>query len=87
VLDFPKAGYWGYWAVAEKGIYFVNTTARPYALQFFDFATRRISHVASLEHELQIWESGLAVSPDGRSILLVQQDHLNSDIVLVENFR
>jgi Tol biopolymer transport system component len=87
VLDFPKAGYWGYWAVAEKGIYFVNTSARPYALQFFDFATRRIRHLASLEHEVQIWDTGLAVSPDGRTILLVQQDHLNSDIVLVENFR
>ena len=25
VLEFPKAGYWGYWALADKGIYFVNT--------------------------------------------------------------
>ena len=53
VLEFPKAGYWGYWALADKGVYFVNTTARPHALEFFDFATRRIRHVASLEQEAQ----------------------------------
>ena len=29
VLDFPDIGYWGYWVVAENGIYFVNTDARP----------------------------------------------------------
>ena len=49
VLEFPEVGYWGYWAVAEKGIYFVSTDARPYAIEFFDFATRRVVHVASLE--------------------------------------
>ena len=25
VLDFPKASFWGYWALVEKGIYFVTT--------------------------------------------------------------
>jgi hypothetical protein len=24
VLDQPRAGYWGYWAMVEEGIYFVN---------------------------------------------------------------
>ena len=87
MLEFPKVKYWGYWALADKGIYFVNTVARPHALEFFDFATRRISHVASLEQEAQPNEPGLAVSPDGRSILYVRQDQKNSDLVLVENFR
>ncbi|HEX2344086.1 MAG TPA: protein kinase [Vicinamibacterales bacterium] len=87
VLEFPQAGYWGYWAPADTGIYFVNTTAKPHALVFIDLATRRIRHVASLEQAPQPYVSGLAVSPDGRSILYVQQDHKNSDIVLVENFR
>ena len=87
VLEFPKAGYWGYWALVDKGVYFVNTTAKPNALEFFDFATRRIRHVASLEQPPQPEEPGLAVSPDGRSILYVRQDQKNSDLVLVENFR
>ncbi len=87
VLEFPKVKYWGYWALTDKGIYFVNTVTRPHALEFFNFATRRISHVASLEQEAQPNEPGLAVSPDGRSILYVRQDQKNSDLVLVENFR
>lgn len=87
VLEFPRVGYWGYWAVAEKGIYFVNTDARPYALEFFDFAARGIVHVASLEKTPTQFDSGLGLSPDGRAILYVQEDQVNSDIVLVENFR
>ena len=57
VLEFPKAGYWGYWALTDKGIYFVNTTARPSALEFFDFATRRVRHLASLEQPPQPYGS------------------------------
>ena len=39
VLDFPKASFWGYWALVETGIYFVNTEAGPQpALQFLSFA-------------------------------------------------
>jgi Tol biopolymer transport system component/DNA-binding winged helix-turn-helix (wHTH) protein len=87
VLEFPEVGYWGYWALAEKGIYFVNTRRRPYALEFFDFETRRVVHVARFEKAPTAFDAGLAVSSDGRSILYVQEDQINSDIVLVENFR
>ena len=88
VLEFPEVGYWGYWALGEKGIYFVNTHGRPYALGFFDFATRRVVHVASLEKApVQFGSRGLALSPDGRAILYVHEDQVSSDIVLVEHFR
>jgi Tol biopolymer transport system component len=87
VLEFPKPGYWGYWAVVAKGIYFVNTTARPHALEFFDFATRRTRQLAKLEHPAPPFVAGLAVSPDERTVLYSQQDQRNSDIMLVENFR
>jgi Tol biopolymer transport system component/DNA-binding winged helix-turn-helix (wHTH) protein len=87
VPEFPTGVYWGYWAVSEKGIYFVNTNATPDALEFFDFATRRVVHVASLEKAATPYEPGLAVSADGRGVLYVQEDQKTSDIVLVENFR
>jgi Tol biopolymer transport system component/DNA-binding winged helix-turn-helix (wHTH) protein len=86
VLEFPKGVYWGYWAVAERGIHFV-TDATPYALEFFDFATRRVVHIASLEKAPTPYEPGLAVSADERAILYVQEDQRTSDIMLVENFR
>ena len=87
VLEFPDVGYWGYWAVAQNGIYFVNTDTRPYALEFFDSAARRTVHIASLARAPIAWDSGLALSPDEQTLLYVQEDQVSSDIVLVENFR
>ena len=88
VLDFPKASFWGYWALVETGIYFVNTEATPQpALQFLSFAERRVVHIAALDRKPVPFVSGIAVSPDGRRILYTQEDHRSSDIMLVENFR
>jgi hypothetical protein len=88
VLDFPKASFWGYWALAKTGIYFVNTEARPQpALQFLSFAAGRVVHVATLDRKPVPFVSGIAVSPEGSRILYTQEDRRSSDIMLVENFR
>ena len=72
----------------KKGIYFVNTETGPQpALQFLDFAEKRVVHVAALDRRLVPFVSGLAVSPDQRRILYTQEDHRSSDLMLVENFR
>ena len=88
VLDFPKASFWGYWALVETGIYFVDTEVRPQpALQFLSFAERRVVQVATLDRKPVPFVSGIAVSPDAKRILYTQEDHRSSDIMLVENFR
>ena len=88
VLDFPKGSFWGYWALAKKGIYFVNTETGPQpALQFLSFADKRVVHVAALDKRPVPFVSGMAVSPDERWILYTQEDQRSSDIMLVENFR
>jgi eukaryotic-like serine/threonine-protein kinase len=87
VMDFPEAGYWGYWALSEKGVYFVNTSATPHAISFLDLATRRVTEIAALARPVvALYSPGLAVSPDGRRILYVQEEHLDSDLMLVEKF-
>jgi Tol biopolymer transport system component len=87
VLAFPKAGYWGYWALGDKGIYFVNTEARLQpTLQFLSFAGQRVMDVAGLDGRPIRFETGMAVSHDGRRILYTQEDRHSSDIMLVENF-
>ncbi|HJQ23482.1 MAG TPA: protein kinase [Blastocatellia bacterium] len=50
VLDLHRAGYWRYWALADKGIYFVTaeTPSRP-VIEFFSFATGQVTQVATLE--------------------------------------
>jgi len=77
----------GDWAVVNDGIYFIDEhTKDGVAVEFFDFATRKVRHVAGLG-KVPIGPHGIAVSPDRRQILYVQADHTGEDIMLVENFR
>jgi Tol biopolymer transport system component/DNA-binding winged helix-turn-helix (wHTH) protein len=87
VLDQLKPREWGYWAVADDGIYFINSESKPHAtIEFFTFATSRVTSIATIEKEPINWASNLAVSPDGRWILYTQVDQSDSDIMLMENF-
>jgi hypothetical protein len=81
-----EAGYWGYWAVVENGIYYLDMTGKP-AIHFFNLATHQIARVFDLESRPAREAPGLAISPDKKTILYTQLDALNSDIILVENFR
>ncbi len=77
----------GLWAMIDKGLYFVNLNATPHpTIEFYNFATSRSTKVATVEKDLQLVYPSLAVSPDGRSLLYVQTDRLESDIMVVENF-
>ena len=78
----------GFWALAQNGIYFVNLKAAPRStIDFFNFKTPHSRQVAAIEKELQLVYPSLSVSPDGRSLLYVQVDSFESDILLTENFR
>jgi Tol biopolymer transport system component len=88
VLDHHGAGYWRYWAVVAEGIYFATAeeASRP-VIEFFNFATGKVTQVAALEKRIVEGEAGMDVSPDQRWILYMQEDQSGSDIMLVENFR
>jgi Tol biopolymer transport system component/predicted Ser/Thr protein kinase len=85
VLEQLGAGYWGYWGLTAEGIYFYNASTK--AIEFFGFATSKVTQVVKPEKEPLRWNPGFAVSPDGRWILYAQADQAGSDIMLVENFR
>ncbi len=79
------------WAVLDQGICLLNRKATPVpATEFFSFATRRLTQLGALPNEART-PMGMApafgVSRDGRWILYVQVDRVESDIMLVENFR
>jgi serine/threonine protein kinase/Tol biopolymer transport system component len=77
-------------AVVKEGIYFVPSpvyagrTAARTSIQFFNFATKKIRSIASIERPVGYY---LSVSPDGRWILYSQIDQETSDLMLVENFK
>jgi Tol biopolymer transport system component/DNA-binding winged helix-turn-helix (wHTH) protein len=85
VLEQLGAGYWGYWAVVQDGIYFYDANTK--AIEFFSFATHKITEIAKPDKAPWRYNPGLAVSPDGRWLLYAQVDEDTSRIMLVENFR
>ncbi len=88
VLDKHQAGLWRYWAVTDQGIYFATAEVpSPPLIEFFSFATGKVTQVARLNKPLFKTDPGLAVSPDGQWLLVVQMDENGSDIVMAENFR
>jgi len=86
IISSLEAGHWGYWAVVDNGIYYLDTTATP-MIAFFDVNTRRSTPVFDLENRPATQAPGLAVSTANRTILYTQLDALSRDIMLVENFR
>jgi len=81
VLEHVREDGWLTWGLTSGGIYFVHASTS--AIEFFDFATHRITQVTKPEKPI----CSLAASPDGRWVLLAQTDQDTSKIMLVENFR
>jgi Tol biopolymer transport system component/DNA-binding winged helix-turn-helix (wHTH) protein len=86
IIGSLKAGHWGYWAVVDNGIYYLDTAGKP-GIAFFDVNTGRTSRVFDLENLPATQAPGLTVSSDQGTVLYTQLDALSRDIMLVENFR
>jgi Tol biopolymer transport system component/DNA-binding winged helix-turn-helix (wHTH) protein len=88
VLDHHQAGLWRYWAVTDKGIFFATAESPSHpVVEYYSFESNKISPVAKLDKPLFKTDPGLAVSPNGQSLLIVQMDQSGSDIMLMEDFR
>jgi dipeptidyl aminopeptidase/acylaminoacyl peptidase len=85
LLNQPMAGCWGQWTVADDGIYFIKMQS-PSSIDFFSFSKARITTVVGLD-KVNGFVSGFAISPDHHQVLYAQRDPIDSDIMLVENFR
>lgn len=89
VLDQAGGGEWFNWALARNGIYFRDakkSKEHDYIglLRFFDFATRKITTVSTLDQPGGV---GIGLSADGRSVLYDGKGDAESSIMLVKNFR
>jgi eukaryotic-like serine/threonine-protein kinase len=84
LTDLPQCK--GYWALAPDGAYVVdsNAPAGP-TLEFFRFATKQSDLIRSLPGEVACGETGLAASPDGRTLAYVAVKR-GSDLVLIDKF-
>ena len=89
VIEELKPGFWGYWAPAQKGLYFMNQpdAGSPPGLYFYETDTRRRRQLRILDKPVAIADSGFALSPDGRYILYAQMDQKASDILIMKNYK
>ncbi|HXJ14821.1 MAG TPA: DPP IV N-terminal domain-containing protein [Candidatus Limnocylindrales bacterium] len=89
MFEGPPVGGWGYYAITSEGIYYpeVAAPAKP-GLYFYSFATQTSSLAMLAEHQQPSnGAPALAISPDGRTMLIGFQDQPLVYIMLVENFR
>ena len=78
---------WYAWDVARDGIYFLNLDFPPNGrIEFFDFAHGQSTPILALDKPFPLG-SGLALSPDGKSLLFGQIELTESDIMVMKNFR
>ncbi len=86
VLD--KVGGESTWAVLEKGIAFLDGVSGSTRVNFYDFATRRTQEITTVEMGPKaIAGEMFSISPDAKWILYSRTEQIDSDIMLVENFR
>jgi Tol biopolymer transport system component len=74
--------------VTERGIYHLsgNLEERSFSIKLLDPNTGRSSVVKEIEGRPYL-DQGLAVSPDGKTILYAASTQLRADLMLVDNFR
>jgi Tol biopolymer transport system component len=82
-----QAGYWGYWAMGRSAVYFVSCDKLDHcAINTHSLTTNESAAVALLPKEPPFMDSALSISRDGRSFLVPQVDHAQSNIMLGEGF-
>jgi Tol biopolymer transport system component/DNA-binding winged helix-turn-helix (wHTH) protein len=80
VLD--QAVKWPGWALSRRGIYFEAQKNEKVRIEFFDFATHNRTPIADADN----LNPGLALSPDGKSLLYSRNEFEDYEIMLVKNF-
>ena len=77
-----------FWDLTDQGICFIDLAAKPHpAISLYSFDTQRVTTFGTIEKPLVISDGALSVSPDGQWVLYPEIDHVESHIMLVENFR
>jgi Tol biopolymer transport system component len=78
-----------FWDLTDQGICFIDLDAKPHpTVNVYNFDTQRVTRIGTLDKEpVACCDGALAVSPDGQWVLYPQVDHVESHIMLVENFR
>ena len=73
-----------FWRVRAEGIYYVDVANPHPRVQFYRFATGKVITIGHLD-KTATGAPGLAISPDGQTLLYSQIDSNTADLMLVKN--
>ncbi len=75
------------WAVWRDNIVYINPGKdEGPTIELLDLKTNEVTQVAALGPDMR-YEVGMTVSPDGEWILFTREEQIESDLMLVEDFR
>jgi Tol biopolymer transport system component/DNA-binding winged helix-turn-helix (wHTH) protein len=83
----PSLQSWGWWTLAQNGIYFLEELGGTISLKHHDPAGGATVMITQLPTRVIDASPAITARLDGRSIVYVQIDSGSSDVMLVENFR
>jgi Tol biopolymer transport system component/DNA-binding winged helix-turn-helix (wHTH) protein len=83
VLPQPAAGYWGYWQVTSRGIFYLDHGALSSTIRIFDPETRHSSLFATLKQPPPLY-SGITLTEDGGIALMTDQRDAGRHITFIE---
>ncbi len=90
-LPLLSSVYPGHWAVADRGIYFIDfydgPPEKPAPVKLFVFQSRQVSKVGAIEKIKASGRNSFTVTRDGRWMAWRQTDRFESNLMLIENFR
>lgn len=88
-LFLSDIGYknWGNWMLTSDGVYYIRYAGwEKAAVVHHSFATQVADTLATIDGNLVLRRPGLAVSPDGQTVLYTQIDGSSGDIMMIEDF-
>ncbi|HEX3374007.1 MAG TPA: hypothetical protein VHS13_07325 [Edaphobacter sp.] len=71
----PQVGFWGYFAVTNTGLYFLNAGVEPKPrIEFYNFVSGSVSPVLTLDEIPVRFEASLSATFDGKTLYFSQHD-------------
>ncbi|NYF91657.1 Tol biopolymer transport system component [Edaphobacter lichenicola] len=83
ILTQPSAGYWGYWQITSRGIFYLDRGDSSSAIRLFNPDTKITSLYAMLKQTPPVY-AGLTVAQDGKIVLLTDQHDAGRHITLIQ---
>ena len=83
ILQQPSAGYWGYWQITPRGIFYLDRGQSSSAIRIYDPETKRTSLFTTLKQVPPLY-AGLSVAEQGRVVLITDQRDAGRHITFVE---